>query len=420
MKIQKKILAIETIIAEKVDFITPTPDIVDIKSIPISTITNAVLDFNQSLLGDEVALEQMQSELDRVARSGSPIKLKASFISERISMLRKTPTTTNNAELTAYTNFYLSLENECIDDASLEQIYTLVSEYIMRNCLQAFPIRCLQRLSAVTFQKRIEEGTSIDEVESEYDILSRKFRTPPLTILSEYDMAKLPSQKGLAIESAYIEQGHLNVRLFSQEKVYSLGFKGALEFMGKKSEASDSRVYGVLLPKGLIEANGCNSNHSIPQLSFNAVSSFATEKVELQHRTKKPTFSDLLSDPDELRNLRKLFARKQDKLIPNEINPYDKDAFITKTQELCPSADELQLNIIHRRVLNFCEANKLLFMIRHEKSTKKGQVHLYKNWLVKTNGYYFESQVDYLRRFIIGVVEIDVSTRSVSDVVYFD
>lgn len=219
-------------------------------------------------------------------------------------------------------------------------------------------------------------GDSVNDVEALFDVISRKAANsakklknsdPYYTIqkdnLEEADRAKLNSQRGVVTDSVTLNEDstpeHPNIKMIDSsrnERAMAIKFRGAIDFEG---EATTGKTFP-----------GPGDQH--PQPRINRVFGALLAKGTIGN-AQNPGFLATAAQPETpiLKNYKK---ETKNKIFPTKI----------------------------------------------EDSTTDGQINLNKTWKVKLKGDIFMNQIEFIRTLILAVVEIDMITEKVIDVVEYN
>lgn len=155
-------------------------------------------------------------------------------------------------------NNSLSRYIEGIDETSyIQALTTRVS-----NLQNEVPvIRVRTRPPVASRELNIREFSTMNELESNFDVLARKAAAPTeegSSVIHEVDSAFIAqgiSQNYLAIS----QTGDLAIRSSTLgEKVFSVGHEGALNFQGVLSNTQGRRYYGLIFDRGFVSQNGAD------------------------------------------------------------------------------------------------------------------------------------------------------------------
>lgn len=106
----------------------------------------------------------------------------------------------------------------------------------------------------ISAKPNVRVGDSIYDLQAKFDVISRK--TANLTdgsYAGEIEVAlatgKIPKARLTIAKNDSVSVGEP----MNGEKVFAVGFDGALNFQGKNSSTDRSRIYAVILPKGFLQ-----------------------------------------------------------------------------------------------------------------------------------------------------------------------
>jgi hypothetical protein len=106
-------------------------------------------------------------------------------------------------------------------------------------------------------EEDIEEHDTIENIGSKFDILTRKASksTRRHGAVHEVDLALMPRFKGIVdLKVGINNDGSIQVQSGQKERVFAIGYQGALDFDGSLSNLGGARFYGILFSKGWVRA----------------------------------------------------------------------------------------------------------------------------------------------------------------------
>lgn len=198
---------------------------------------------------------------------------KVADLVERLNVLERQNNRESKVEMNFYVNYYLIKESDNKDvpdpDNKVKLIVAAVAEQVKNQIASrralSFKYDSTKMIPILEVQlpDTPEIGDSIESIEQNFDILSRKAAEPPENAIHEADMATFDTQRGLPADrvSATRNFSETTIDVVDKppsEKAMAIGFRGAIDFKGKLSagKVGNERIYATLFPKGAIRGWG--------------------------------------------------------------------------------------------------------------------------------------------------------------------